>query len=257
METWICFVGVLLGVCTFQGSVTGITHFPTIHYLNEECDLTIRSVYDMRIKLTADPVLPLKVNWTCRIVARADSSGDMLQTLYRDLDTVDSEGCRTNGLMIYASNRTLLNGPDGNCGAVTPTGQFESGGSNLTFEFHTDSSEQQGNFDMLVTTISHSNDTCPPEKFHCKNKRCVSKYVTCNGFDDCGDGSDEIQGCGSSPKIVLICVAAVLVAAVVVSMIIFLAKYRKRKYRRLSRNSESHGHHHHHHGSHKGGYQNY
>ncbi|XP_067651451.1 uncharacterized protein [Haliotis asinina] len=256
MEKLICFMCVLIGVCTFHNRAEGITHFPTIHYMNEECNLTIRSVFDTRIQLTADPALPLKVNWTCTVIVRTDTEGEMLLILFRDFDTLSSENCRTNGLNVYASNGTLMNGPDGDCGTETPNGQFESGGSDLTFQFHTDSSEQRGNFDMLVTAISHSNDTCPPERFHCKNKRCVSVYVTCNGFDDCGDGSDEIQGCGYSSKIVIITVASVLVAAVVVSLIIFIAQYRRRKYRRLTRNSSQHGPHHPH-GSHRGGYQNY
>ena len=29
--------------------------------------------------------------------------------------------------------------------------------------------------------------------FHCSNKNCISKSSECDGVDDCGDGSDEVQ----------------------------------------------------------------
>ena len=32
---------------------------------------------------------------------------------------------------------------------------------------------------------------CRNDEFECKNKRCISKYWTCNGVNDCFDESDE------------------------------------------------------------------
>lgn len=32
---------------------------------------------------------------------------------------------------------------------------------------------------------------CMKHQFLCRNKKCIPEQWTCNGFDDCGDGSDE------------------------------------------------------------------
>ena len=36
---------------------------------------------------------------------------------------------------------------------------------------------------------------CPRNTFSCKNKKCVPDKMKCDGQDDCGDNSDEEEGC--------------------------------------------------------------
>ena len=57
---------------------------------------------------------------------------------------------------------------------------------------------------------------CSPEKgctaseWMCKTRNCISKDDVCNGYDDCGDSSDE-RNCG---KLVIMTVVLVLVVIV-------------------------------------------
>ena len=39
--------------------------------------------------------------------------------------------------------------------------------------------------------------SCPMNHFRCGNKRCVPNSRLCNGKDNCGDNTDEIEGCTS------------------------------------------------------------
>lgn len=37
-----------------------------------------------------------------------------------------------------------------------------------------------------------SNGTCSPEYFHCvKDKYCIAEELQCNGYNNCGNGTDE------------------------------------------------------------------
>ena len=38
-------------------------------------------------------------------------------------------------------------------------------------------------------------DECPIDHFQCSNQRCVPDTVVCNGENDCGDHTDESEGC--------------------------------------------------------------
>lgn len=42
------------------------------------------------------------------------------------------------------------------------------------------------------------NITCSPMEFTCASGRCISKNFVCNGEDDCGDGTDELDCAPSS-----------------------------------------------------------
>ena len=36
---------------------------------------------------------------------------------------------------------------------------------------------------------------CPEETFTCNNKKCISESLKCDGKNDCGDNTDEVEGC--------------------------------------------------------------
>ena len=40
-------------------------------------------------------------------------------------------------------------------------------------------------------------DGCGPSGFACDNGVCVSEDSVCDGFDTCGDNSDEEHNCGT------------------------------------------------------------
>ena len=36
---------------------------------------------------------------------------------------------------------------------------------------------------------------CPKDSFTCSNEKCIPKSLTCDGKNDCGDNTDEKEGC--------------------------------------------------------------
>ncbi len=51
-------------------------------------------------------------------------------------------------------------------------------------------------FICLETSVA----SCRPEEFRCNNNRCLFKRWVCDGENDCGDNSDEIN-CGKTKMI--------------------------------------------------------
>ena len=45
-------------------------------------------------------------------------------------------------------------------------------------------------FTHLLSTFLEF-EACPPGEFQCNNGRCMDIRRKCNGYDECGDGSDE------------------------------------------------------------------
>ncbi|XP_046333614.2 suppressor of tumorigenicity 14 protein-like [Haliotis rufescens] len=121
-----------------------------------------------------------------------------------------------------------MNGASGDCGIVDNTVYTAPTGS-MSFRFKTDYVTQTGQFDILVTAFSSS--PCSSRRFQCDNDHCVSNDLKCNGFDDCGDNSDENSGCDSilgTGAIAGIAVGAIVFIVIVVVLSIVGRVYRRR-----------------------------
>jgi len=52
---------------------------------------------------------------------------------------------------------------------------------------------------MIVTLLTVFVSDCrTTSDFKCDNNLCLPKSVMCDGYDQCGDGSDENELCGAS-----------------------------------------------------------
>ena len=46
---------------------------------------------------------------------------------------------------------------------------------------------------MIFLFLQHSAGICPWGSFLCSNGNCISPLLKCDGEDNCGDGSDEVD----------------------------------------------------------------
>ncbi|XP_071087846.1 membrane frizzled-related protein-like [Haliotis cracherodii] len=194
---------------------------PHIYYMDMQCGSSKRFTKDVRLQLTYSPNTQLPHNMrACYMRMETDTEGDQLLVRIRNLDTSPSINCSKNSLKIKdPDEHRVLNGEYGDCGSTPATRSYLTNGSSVSFVFSTDDTTQHGQFDILITSLNISdNGGCSRDRFLCDNSRCVSSDVTCNGFNDCGDNSDELDGCGLS----VAAIAGLVVGSFVGFVICFL-----------------------------------
>ncbi|KAF7699179.1 ST14 transmembrane serine protease matriptase a [Silurus meridionalis] len=85
------------------------------------------------------------------------------------------------------------------CGELPSSTMRTSNSNQMTVVFYSDASYVDRGFNATYTAFEPSNPC--PDKFLCNNKRCVSKALRCDGWNDCGDSSDE-RNCECSPDMI-------------------------------------------------------
>ncbi|KAG8196203.1 hypothetical protein JTE90_007930 [Oedothorax gibbosus] len=72
----------------------------------------------------------------------------------------------------------------------TEVGTIFTQGNYVTLKYITDNKSLPGNgFRLIVTAVKRPNTGCTT--FRCLNDLCISKNLTCDGVNHCGDNSDE------------------------------------------------------------------
>ncbi|XP_061575796.1 ST14 transmembrane serine protease matriptase a [Cololabis saira] len=72
-------------------------------------------------------------------------------------------------------------------GSLTETSKTNK----MTVTFRSDSSYVDRGFEAEYEAVDVK-DPCP-EKFQCRNERCINEALKCDGWNDCGDMSDELN----------------------------------------------------------------
>ncbi|XP_046550345.1 low-density lipoprotein receptor-related protein 12-like [Haliotis rubra] len=209
-------------------SVNG--YYPSVYYMDEKCSRTVSFSKDMRLKLTLFSNTHLNYNWQCSTTIRTTTPGDRLLVNIRSMNTRSSIGCTRNSLKIMDGS-TVINGVNGDCG-YAPLTTYTSTTNSLTFKFTTDGSFQTGQFDILVTSFKNALlGVCTANRFMCDNDRCISNTLTCNGYNDCGDDTDEDYNCSTftTGSIAGIAVGAIVFIIILVSLSIGARIYRRRR----------------------------
>ncbi|KAI8514244.1 hypothetical protein Bbelb_085680 [Branchiostoma belcheri] len=162
----------------------------TVH-LTDQCGKSI-NIRSHGGQVNSQPEAAYPANTDCALTLQADSGKNIYLRLEK-LDIPDGSNGQTCGdsLWIYdgpSATGTTLGGPI--CGS-SAGGEYESTGDAVTLKFTSDSDSQRGSGFLIVYAAFDSGSPCDSTEFECGNGRCVSRDLTCDLANHCGDNTDE------------------------------------------------------------------
>ncbi|BFZ08521.1 hypothetical protein BsWGS_11560 [Bradybaena similaris] len=227
-----CSWALALHVAACLVTITHGTFYPNLISLSDKCQQRYRVWGDVRIRLTANLLLP--TNTTCTLKLQPDIDTRLIarfRSYYMSPDyTSEQDRCRYESIQLYDSlGHPQLDGGDGGyCRTEKPTNLIDLGASGQ-FRYTTSRAKNilAADLEIVVTAVTDKQgENCPSDYFDCHfNNYCVSNAVTCNGFDDCGNNRDETTACPLSPWIILVAVlGGIFVFGCIVVFVICLLK---------------------------------
>ncbi|XP_054650729.1 ST14 transmembrane serine protease matriptase a [Dunckerocampus dactyliophorus] len=121
--------------------------------------------------------------WSIQVPAGKSVKVTFIKFLLSEPGQGGSKPCRKDYVEINGK-KFCGEQPDG---SVTET----SSGNKMNVVFFSDSSYVDRGFTAVFEAVDIS-DPCP-KQFQCKNQRCVKSELKCDGWNDCGDMSDELN----------------------------------------------------------------
>ncbi|KAK3581091.1 hypothetical protein CHS0354_033880 [Potamilus streckersoni] len=167
-----------------------------LYYMNENCQSKImlhREAIRLDLYRGGYPYAGFGCNTS---VEATLVSVNRLVTTFRRMDTVSS----VIGICSDASSRLdIYDGPYyhtglpltgiyGLCGKNVPKRSYHTFTNYMTFGFKTGSSSHQS-FEAVITPYHEGQ--CFKDEYKCSNGYCVASYLRCDGYNNCGDNSDE------------------------------------------------------------------
>ncbi|KAK7115167.1 uncharacterized protein [Littorina saxatilis] len=135
----------------------------------------------------------------------------------------------------YAETGAMITPEDGLCESHVPSHHFVCNdvraALSLTYNMTLNVTSQDSPRLRILVVRFHKNPCDAGTEFECDNARCVSSSLKCNGDDDCGDDSDETDGCLLSTTVIIVIatVTGVLVVSVVAVAVVVYRRTGSRK----------------------------
>ncbi|XP_070564045.1 enteropeptidase-like [Ptychodera flava] len=202
-------------------------------YLDDHCGSTIVSegdrVYSQYSKYYEN-------NMDCRVVFKTPHAYQRITLDFAWIDVDNYLGYCNDYIAIYDTNGAQIRKF---CGAGEPADIYAIG-RNITLRMVTDGSRVDNGFGLVFTSYHMEYDkSCETRngsaEYLCRNGRCISSSLKCDGLNNCNDGSEE-SGCASDTVWIVLGVIFGVIILGIVALSIWYCLDSKKKKKRAERN---------------------
>ncbi|CAF0941360.1 unnamed protein product [Adineta ricciae] len=132
-----------------------------------------------------------KPNMNCVVKFRTAQPSQRLVVTVEKMDITD---CAGDSLRIYDGTTLLNKDVKQQCGSSSVF-TYTTASTQLSLNFASNAAIESSGYQMTVALDFPMIAACPQNLgfFLCKNRNCISKQLSCDGRNHCGDATDENQ----------------------------------------------------------------
>ncbi|XP_045173816.1 low-density lipoprotein receptor-related protein 12-like [Mercenaria mercenaria] len=192
------------------------------YYMDDTCNGTVDISDTNSIMLYLTKSSTYKPNMHCSLLI-STTKYDQFMLYFKNIDIASKQsGCTQDWLEVHDGNSLkspFVAGISGRlCGSYISDTVRVSTGNNILLFFVSGSLYEEKGFDMVIT--QYHTGSCGAKEHSCRNGRCISDSLVCNGYNPCGDNSD----CATSPNteqivVVIVSIFGSLLALLAISVL--------------------------------------
>ncbi|XP_071786056.1 tolloid-like protein 2 [Asterias amurensis] len=151
---------------------------------------------------------------SCAVQIVGSRSYEKVLIDFIQVDLPSSSNCGSSSSDYIRVNDGQLDSDHATLGTLcgSDVGRYTSSDMFASLVFQTDGAANDGylGFKALYTIFYEDAYGCADNDYHCKNDHCIGSSLVCDGYNHCGDNSDEDDGCGSEDDLTWLMIVGII-----------------------------------------------
>ncbi|XP_045173408.2 low-density lipoprotein receptor-related protein 12-like [Mercenaria mercenaria] len=177
------------------------------YYMDDNCNGTVdlTDIDSILLQLTKKSTYQPDIDCSL-LISSTKYDQFMLYFMHFDISSDEQQGCTEDWLEVHDGNNvkspSVAGIPKRLCGSYIRDSVRLSTGNNVFLRFISGEAWEEKGFDMVIT--QYHTGSCDANEQSCRNGRCITSSLVCNGYNPCGDNSDCSAGHKMNPTATIV-----------------------------------------------------